>query len=94
MVLKVVATGLPRPAAEEMIHRLASEGRFCWDVEFKRKLDVREFTMRQVIETLKGGTINQGPTRDEYGERRVAGKLVRVVVAISEESSLILISVF
>lgn len=99
MVLKVVSIGLPRAVAEEMIHRLASEGRFYWDADFKSKLDIRQFTMRQVIETLKGGCINQGPTKDECGDwrcrvkRRVAGRLIRVVVAISEESSLILISV-
>ena len=49
MVLKLVTIGLPRPTAEEMIHRLASEGRIYWDIDFKRKLDVREFSMRQVI---------------------------------------------
>jgi hypothetical protein len=100
MVLKIVTIGLPRPVAEEMIHRLASEGRFYWDLDFKQKLDVREFTMRQVIEALKSGAINQGPIKDEYGDwrcrikRRVAGRLVRVVAAINEESFLILISVY
>ena len=99
MGLKVVAIGLPRPHAEALIHRLAHENKFGWGSDFTSKLRARSFTMRQVIETLKGGTINQGPARDEYGEwkcrikRRVAGRLVRVVVAIQGEDWLTLISV-
>ena len=99
MVLKLVPVGLPRPVAEELIHRLAREGKVSWEADFTRKLLQREFSMRQVLETLKGGSINQGPNKDEYGDwrcrvkRRVAGKLVRVVVAINDESLLILVSV-
>lgn len=56
---------------------------------FTLKMLERGFSMRQAIETIKEGVVNQGPTRDEFGEwrcrvkRRVAGKLVRVAVAIS-----------
>jgi hypothetical protein len=55
--------------------------------------------MRQVIETIKEGAINQGPRLDECGDwrcrvkRRVAGRLVRVVVAIHDMSWLYLVSV-
>ncbi len=99
MVLKLVPIGLPRPLAEELIHRLAREGKVSWKMGFAFKLVERDFSMRQVIETLKGGSINEGPEKDEYGDwrcrvkRRVAGRLVRVVVAINGESLLILISV-
>lgn len=99
MSLKVAATGMPRPFAEELIHRLAEQGRWEWAPGFRRKLLGREFNMRQVMETLKGGSINQGPKLDVYGgwrcrvKRRVAGQLVRVVVAIENEEVLILISV-
>ena len=99
MVLKLVPIGLPRPVAEEVIHHLARAGKVSWEIGFSLKLIERDFSMRQVMETLKGGSINQGPEKDEYGDwrcrvkRRVAGRLVRVVVAINDESLLILISV-
>lgn len=100
-----------RPEAEEAIHRLAKEGKYGFgDVfetedgefisDFELKMLARGFTTRQVMETIKEGTVNQGPARDEYGEwrcrvkRRVAGHLVRVVVAISSDLTfLTLISV-
>ena len=59
--------------------------------EFELKMLVRGFDMRQVLETIKEGVVNQGPRLDEYSEwrcrikRRVAGQLVRVVVAISSD---------
>jgi hypothetical protein len=59
--------------------------------DFELKMLVRGFDMRQVLETIKEGAVNQGPTLDEYSEwrcrvkRRVAGRLVRVVVAISSD---------
>ena len=98
MTAEIVSFGLPRPVAEETIHRLARENCFGMDgadpesdepCAFELKMLERGFDMRQVLETIKEGAINQGPTRDEYGEwrcrmrRRAAGRLVRVVVAIS-----------
>jgi hypothetical protein len=59
--------------------------------EFELKMLTRGFVMRQVLETIKQGVVNQGPALDEYAEwrcrvkRRVAGQLVRVVVALSSE---------
>jgi hypothetical protein len=100
MVLKVVAVGMPRPHAEQLIHQLAAEGKFGWSPDFKIKLDVREIGMRLVIEALKGGSINQGPVKDEYGDwrcrvrRKVAGRLIRVIVAIVDENHLELISAY
>jgi len=74
------------------------QGNLCSD--FELKMAERSFTMSQVIATIEEGAINQGPTLDEYGEwrcrvkRRVAGHLVRVVVAISSDLTLLtLISV-
>jgi hypothetical protein len=94
---------LSRPEAEAAIHRLARENKFLMaDVvetddaimsEFELKMLVRNFDMRQVLETIKQGVINQGPTLDQYSEwrcrvkRRVAGRLVRVVVALSSDLS-------
>lgn len=99
MTAQVVPFGLPRPVAEALIRRLAEDGNFVPEPEFKEKMLVRDFTMRQVLETLKGGSINQGPWLDECGDwrcrvkRRVAGRLVRVVVAIHAMNFLYLISV-
>ena len=95
----VVPFELSRPHAQELIHKLAAAGSFVMEPVFTEKLHVRDFTMRQALTTMKEGTVNQGPTRDEYGDlkcrvrKRVAGRLVRVVVAIHEGSLLYLISI-
>ena len=94
---------LSRPEAEAAIHRLAKENKFLMAgvvetddaiiSEFELKMLVRGFDMRQVLETIKEGIINQGPALDQYSEwrcrvkRRVSGRLVRVVVALSSDLS-------
>lgn len=91
MTAQIVPFGLPRPIAEEVIHRLARENKFgmAEKEQFELKMLERGFDMRQVLETIKEGVVNQGPTMDEYGEwrcrvkRRVAGRSVRVAVAIT-----------
>jgi hypothetical protein len=99
MTADIVPFGLPRPVAQELIHRLASEGQFTREPEFIRKQNEREFSMRQVLETIKLGSINQGPTLDECGDwrcrvkKRVAGRLVRIVLAIHSMNYLYLVSV-
>ena len=100
---KPVIKAPSRPEAEDAIYRLAKESKFgmggpVFDADdgelitdFELKMLEREFTMRQVLETIKEGAVNQGPARDEYGEwrcrvkRRVAGHLVRVVLAVSSD---------
>jgi hypothetical protein len=53
-----------------------------------------------VLETIKEGSVNQGPRLDECGEwrcrvkRRVAGRLVHVVVAIHDMRFLYLVSIY
>jgi hypothetical protein len=72
MSAEIVPFGLPRPIAEELIHRLAKENQFGMDADsgFELKMLARGFDMRQVLETIKEGVINEGPKRDEYGEWR------------------------
>jgi hypothetical protein len=100
MEAKVVLFGLCRPAAEELIHRLATEGRFVLEPACKEKLLYRGFSVKQVNVAMECGHINQGPTRDECGDyrcrirKRVAGRLVRVVVAIHNMNFLYIISVY
>jgi len=43
--------------------------------DFELKMIQRGFDMRQVLETIKEGVINQGPTLDEYGEWRLSAEL-------------------
>lgn len=102
MTAEIVSFGLPRPHAEGVIHRLAKQNQFGMseDSQFELKMLERGFDMRQVLETIKEGVVNQGPTKDDYGEwrcrvkRRVAGRLVRVALAISSDLTfLTLISV-
>jgi len=96
----VIQFPLPRQLAEQEIRRLANEGKFVIEPHFREVLLERDFTMRQVLETLKLGCINQGPTLDTYGDwrcrlkRRVAGRLVRIVVALKPDfTDLYLVSV-
>jgi hypothetical protein len=99
MVADIIAFGFPRPHAEELIHRLALQGRFVLEPVCKTKMRIRDFSMRQVLETMKEGIINQGPRLDECGDwrcrlrKRHAGRLVRVIVAIHNMDFLYVISV-
>jgi hypothetical protein len=99
MSQKVVTFGLPRPVAQQMIHDLAAANQLTIEPACKVKMLDRDFSMRQVLTTLREGCINQGPNLDECGDwrcrvkKRVAGRLVRVVVAIHNRNFLYVISV-
>lgn len=99
MTAKIVPFGLSRPHAEQLIHQLAKNDAFIIEPVCKVKIRERDFTMRQVLKTMREGSINQGPGRDECGDwrcrikKRVAGRTVRVVVAIHDLRMLYVISV-
>jgi hypothetical protein len=99
MPADIVPLRLPRPHAEALIHRLAKADLFALEPHCRKRMAKRGFTMRQVVETLRSGTINQGPILDECNDwrcrlkKRVAGQLVRVVVAIHDMSFLYVITV-
>ena len=99
MTAKILAFGLSRAAAQQRIRTLMAEGKFDFDPHLLDEMNLRDISMRQVLVTVEEGTINQGPTLDEYNEwrcrlkKRVAGRLVRVVVAIQADS-LLLITTF
>jgi hypothetical protein len=90
---------LSRPLAEDLIHRLAREDRFVLEPACIAKMHSRSFDDREVMTVLTEGSINQGPLRDECGDyrcrmrKRVAGRLIRVVVAIHAMNFLYVISV-
>jgi hypothetical protein len=94
-----VPFGLPRPTAEQLIRDLARAGKFALEPHAKAGMRERDFTMRQVLATLYEGSVNQGPRLDESNcwrcrvRKRVAGRLVHVVVAIHDMSYLFVISV-
>jgi hypothetical protein len=91
---------LSRPLAEGLIHRLGREDRFVLEPDCIAKMRVRRFDAREVMTTLTQGSINQGPRRDECGDyrcrirKRVAGRLVRVIVDIHAMNFLYIISVY
>ena len=95
----VVPFGLPRPAALELVRGLVIAGAFALEPKARMNMRERDFSMRQVITTLKEGQINQGPTLDECHDwrcritKRCAGRLVHVVVAIHDSSYVYVISV-
>ncbi len=99
MIAKILAFGLSRPAAQQRIRTLMAEGKYDFDPHLFDEMDLRDISMQQVLLTAEEGTVNQGPTLDEYSEwrcrlkKRVAGRLVRVVVAI-QAHSLLLITTF
>jgi hypothetical protein len=85
----------PAPSAaalEDRVHWLAKgSANLRFDSpHFQQRLALRKVTMRQVLETLRQGSVIDGPTKDEWGDwrvklqRRVAGRRVQVVVAVKE----------
>jgi hypothetical protein len=56
----VIPLVLPRPVAEELIHRLAREGQYVIEPVCVTKMRERKFTARQVMTTIEEGHINQG----------------------------------
>ena len=95
----VIPFGMPRPVALELIRTLVAADEFALEPKAKMNIRQRDFTMRQVLLTLKEGQINQGPKRDECNDwrcrltKRCAGSIVHVVVAIHDESFVYVISV-
>lgn len=95
MPARIVPFGLTRPVALERIRFLMSQGAYDFDPHFSDMMVERDISMRQVLTVLREGTINQGPELDEYNDwrcrvkKRVAGRLVRVVVAIQRNALLI-----
>jgi 5-formyltetrahydrofolate cyclo-ligase len=61
---------LPRPVAQELIHRLAREDKFILEPACKEKMRVRDFSEKQVRMAMTQGSVNQGPAQDEYGDYR------------------------
>jgi hypothetical protein len=96
----VVPFGLPRPIAQELIRQLVADGKFTLEPKARMDLRDRDFSMRQVLTALREGHINQGPERDECNDwrcritKRCAGRFVRVVVAIRDESFVYVTSIY
>ena len=95
----MIPFGMPKPIALDLIRRLVAADQFMLEPKALMNIRQRDFTMRQVLTTMKEGRITQGPERDECNDWRVrltkrcAGRLVRVVVAIHDVSFVYVISV-
>ncbi len=100
MSAEILPFGLPRPVAQELIRTLWAKGEAVIEPKFKQTMAARDIPMSLVHRVLAEGSINQGPWKDECGDwrcrvkKRVAGKLVRVVVAIHEERILYLVTTY
>ena len=102
MAAKIVPFGLSRPQAEALIHELAADSNnLVFIGHFRERLRERRVSMRQVMLVLEGGSVIDGPTRDEFGEwrctirKRVAGQRVHVGLAISSgRATLTMITVY
>ena len=87
----------PGPSADELVAQIREDmaaGRMAFDhSHFRERLAKNRVSMRQVMEVLKEGTAVSVPKLDPYGDWRiklrmkVAGRRVRVVVAVGEEGS-------
>ena len=90
---------MPRPLALALIQRLAAADQFILVPKAKMNMADREISDTQVMLVLKEGEMNEGPWKDECGNwrcrlrKRCAGQLIRVIVAIQDESFLYVISV-
>lgn len=90
----VVQFGLSREMAQQRIRTAMEQGAFEFDPHCTAEMVLRDISMRQVLTAAKEGCINQGPELDEFGDwrcrikKRVAGRLVRVVVAVQTEGIL------
>jgi hypothetical protein len=102
MTAEILPFGFPRPVAQERIRILWAKGQYVIEPKFSQALADRDrgITMPLVSRVMAEGSINQGPSKDDYGDwrcrvrKRVAGKLVRVVVAIHEERILYLVTTY
>jgi hypothetical protein len=99
MKAKIIPFGLSRPAAEELIRRLSQADRFTVEPHAREWMLIRDFSDRQMSTAMQEGYVTQGPTLDECHDwrcrvkKRVAGRLVHVVVAIHDMDWLYVISV-
>jgi hypothetical protein len=85
----------PRSAQdyEALVHALARDSANIQfgHPHFQQRLAERNVSMRQVLETLRTGSVIDGPKRDQWGDwrvklqRRVAGRRVQVVVAVKDD---------
>ena len=95
----ILPFGLPRPIALNEIRELVAADKYIMVGHATDGMAERDITVTQLMGVLEGGQIDEGPSKDEHGEwrcrlrRRVAGRLVRVVVAFQAGNFLYVISV-
>ena len=71
-----------------------AQGRYDFDPHLFDSMNERDISMRQVLTAAREGQLTQDPWLDEYGDwrcklrKRVAGKLIRVAVALESEGLL------
>jgi hypothetical protein len=100
MTAEIIPFGFPRPVAQELIRSLTAKSALIIEPKFKAMMIQRGITMSLVLRVLSEGSVNQGPDKDDCGDwrcrvrKRVAGRLVRVVVAIHEERILYLVTTY
>ena len=90
---------IQRQWALDRVRELAGNTRSVnWTMHFLERADEREITLRQVIAVMREGQLAEDPVRDEFGgwkvtlQRHCAGRLVRVVVAISDTDELFIVT--
>jgi hypothetical protein len=91
------------PSAERLVERIRSLAMESANLRyspkhFKERLDSRQISMRQVLETVRRGEPVGAPRKDEFGDWRVklkwhsAGRKVQVVVAV-QPAALVIVTV-
>ncbi|MEO9168656.1 MAG: DUF4258 domain-containing protein [Aestuariivirga sp.] len=100
-ILSIVRTP---PSDQQLVPRIralvGTAGGMRWDHKhFQQRMKERDLNMRQVLETIKEGAPMGPPTQDEWGDWRVklrrvvAGRLVRVVIAVKNDH-FVIVTVF
>lgn len=91
-----------RPAAERLIHRLARvPGAVVLELPHAQERMIgRGITSADVIKVLRGGCVDRGPIRDEWGDAcyRIVGRAwertIRVVVALHGDKQVFVVTVY
>ena len=85
-----------RRSIVDRVRRLAEDSiDIHWSRHALERMDDREISMRQAIETLRRGELVEDPMREDYGEwsiilaKRHAGRTIQVVAVITESDGLI-----
>lgn len=97
---KIVPFGMSRDLAVQRIRRLVEAGKYGREPHFKEQMAHRGILMRDVCRVLTAGHMRKDPKLDDYGDwrcvlsKRLGGDRIRVVVALTGDSFVTLVTTY